>query len=64
MDNLTEQELNNVTGGTKIPYLIKQGDTLDALATKFHCTVDDICKWNGIKDPNIIFVGQRLIFKF
>ena len=64
MNNLTDRELDTITGGTKIPYLVKRGDTLDALATKFHCTVENICKWNNIKDPNIIFIGQKLIFKF
>ena len=68
MDTLTfelkDNELENVTGGTMIPYLVKQGDTLDQLAKKFRCTVDDICDWNDIKDPNVITVGQKLIIMF
>ncbi|MBQ2173506.1 MAG: LysM peptidoglycan-binding domain-containing protein [Alphaproteobacteria bacterium] len=34
------------------------------LAEKFHCTVEDICKWNDIKNPDQIQVDQKLIFKF
>ena len=61
---LTENELNGVHGGSRIPYIVKDGDTLGALAEKFHCTVEDICKWNQIKDPNKIDVNQKLIIKF
>ena len=68
MDTLTfelkDNELEQITGGTMIPYLVKQGDTLDKLAKKFRCTVDDICDWNDIKDPNVINVGQKLIIMF
>lgn len=64
LERLLENQLDGVTGGTIIPYLVKQGDTLDKLAKKFHCTVDDICEWNEIKNPNLIAVGQKLIFKF
>ena len=64
LEKVLDNELNDVTGGTIIPYLVKQGDTLSKLAAKFHCTVEDICEWNDIKNPNLISVGQKLIFKF
>ena len=64
MTNLTDKELKNITGGTRIPYLVKKGDTLSKLADKFHCTVEDICEWNNIKDPNMIMIGQKLIILF
>lgn len=49
---------------TYIPYIVQQGDTLGQLAKHFHCTIEEVCKWNDIKDPNILQVGQKLIFKF
>ena len=64
MEHINDNELSNVNGGTQIPYIIKSGDTLGALAAHFHCTVDDICKWNNITDPDKISVGQKVIFKF
>lgn len=64
LNKIDNNQLNNVTGGTKIPYIVQTGDTLSALAEKFHCTIDDICKWNNIDDPNKIDKGQKLIFKF
>lgn len=41
-------------------YTVKAGDTLSALALKYHLTVRVICEWNKISDPNLIKVGQTL----
>ena len=49
---------------TYIPYIVQQGDTLGALAKKFHCTIEEACKWNDITNPNQLQIGQKLIFKF
>ena len=64
MNKLNEEELENATGGTVITIRVAPGDTLGALALRFRCTVEDICRWNGIEDPNVIEVGQKLKFKF
>lgn len=61
---LRDDELSEISGGTKIPYIVQKGDTLGALAQKFHCTVEDLCKWNKIQDPNQIDVDQKLIILF
>ena len=34
-------------------YKIKNGDTLGAIAKRFHCTVKQLRAWNGLKDDNI-----------
>jgi len=64
MKSLTDQDLSQVTGGTIIPYIVKKGDTVSALAKKFRCSEQDICDWNEIKDPNLIYVGQKLVIMF
>ena len=64
MNRITDESLEKVSGGTIIPVIVNQGDTLEKYAKKFNCTVEDICEWNDIKDPNLIYVGQKLIFKF
>lgn len=64
MTTINENELDGVTGGTKIPYIVQNGDTLGELVKKFHCTLEQVCKWNNIKDPNKISAEQKLIFKF
>ncbi len=64
MNALHDDQLDQVTGGTKLSYLVQPGDTLSKLAVKYHCTVADLCRWNKINDPNSIMVGQKLIIKF
>lgn len=44
----------------KIIYEVKSGDTLSEIAKKYGTTVDNLVKKNGIKNPNLIYVGQRL----
>jgi hypothetical protein len=43
------------------PYIVKTGDTLSALATRFHTTVEIIADLNGIPDPDRIGADQQLI---
>ena len=64
MSTINDKELEIINGGSIIPYLVKSGDTLGALSKKFNCSIEDICKWNNITDPNKIEVNQKLIFKF
>ena len=40
-------------------YKIKHGDTLAIIAKKFHVTVDQLQKWNGLKGTNI-YAGKNL----
>ena len=61
---LNDEALDSVQGGTKIPYVIKSGDTLGALAKKYNCTVEQLCQWNGIQNADQITVGQTLEIKF
>ncbi|WP_331766255.1 LysM peptidoglycan-binding domain-containing protein [Embleya sp. NBC_00896] len=42
-------------------YTVKSGDTLTAIARRFGTTIEQLVAWNGIPDPNLINVGQRLI---
>ena len=41
-------------------HTIKSGDTLGALAIKYHTTVRQICAWNGIKETTILRLGKKL----
>jgi predicted chitinase/LysM repeat protein len=41
-------------------YSVRRGDTLSVLAKKFNTSVDKLAKANGIKNPNLIMVGQKL----
>lgn len=44
-------------------HTIKQGDTLYAIAKKYHTTVDKICKLNKIKETTILQIGRKLRVK-
>lgn len=47
----------------KVYYTVKRGDTLSAIAKKYKTTVEQLVKWNGIKNKNLINVGQILRVK-
>lgn len=44
-------------------YTVKSGDTLSAIAVKYGTTVANLVKINGIKNPNFISVGQKIVIK-
>lgn len=44
-------------------YVVRSGDTLSGIAQSFSTTVAQLKKWNGIKDVNKIYVGQKLKVK-
>lgn len=49
----------NATG--KTIYTVKRGDNLWNIALRFGTTVQDIVNWNGIRNPNLIYPGQRIV---
>ena len=60
--NMNEIELENVTGGAAYGnnyYTVKKGDTLSAIAVKYHTTVSKLMALNPhIKNANLIYVGD------
>lgn len=49
-------------GPDKVEYVVKGGDALSAIASRFVCPKELIMEANGIKDPTKIRPGQRLVF--
>ncbi len=41
-------------------HVVKSGDTLSAIARKYHVSVKQICDLNGIKETSILSIGKRL----
>ena len=41
-------------------YAVKPGDSLGQIAARHQVTIDQLVKANGIKNPDLIFVGQQL----
>ena len=60
--NMMDIELENVTGGAAYGdnyYVVKRGDTLSAIAVKYHTTVNKLMALNPqIKNANLIYVGD------
>ena len=42
-------------------YTVKRGDNLTKIGNEFGVSVSELVKWNNIKNPNLIFVGQVLV---
>ena len=61
---MNDEQLDQVTGGTILPYRVKAGDSLASIAKKYNVTVEQLMKWNSITDPNFVMVGQILKIKF
>ena len=48
---------------TEVVYIVRAGDTLSAIARKYNTTYQKIAKDNNIPNPNIIYIGQKLVIK-
>lgn len=60
-----QKEVNNLLNGKSqgTYYTVKAGDTLSAIAKKYSTSVDALVKLNGIKNPNLIYVNQKIRIK-
>ena len=57
---------NNVVpqnNGVDVTITVEAGDTLAQIAYKYGTTVDSIVRLNNIQNPNLIYVGERLIIR-
>ena len=41
-------------------YTVQKGDNLTKIAKKYGTTVNQLASWNGIKNKNLIYAGQKL----
>lgn len=44
-------------------YSVRPGDTLSSIAKRYGTTVNQLVQWNKIKNPNLIYVGQKIRVK-
>ena len=58
------QKIINGSSGSSIKYhTVKKGETLSGIASMYGTTYQKIAQLNGIANPNIIYVGQKLRVK-
>ena len=60
IDNIELMDNRYTEDYSLIIYIVKSGDTLWNIAKKLNSTVDDIVRANGLKDENLINVGEKL----
>lgn len=60
---LTIKKLATTRRPTAQYYTVKKGDTLSHIALAHGTTVASLVQLNNIKDPNKIFIGQRIRIK-
>ena len=60
--NAVQKEVNKIVKAQakEVVYTVRSGDTLTSVANKFGTTVEKLVKKNGIKNKNLIYVGQKI----
>ena len=43
--------------------VVQRGDYLSRIADRYNVTVDELVRLNNIADPNLLFVGQKLLLR-
>lgn len=56
-ENITKDDANNNANGF-INYVVKKGDTLSGIASKYKTTYQNLANYNNISNPNKIYTGQ------
>ncbi len=55
--NMNKKLREGILGTT---YIVKRGDTLGAIARRYHVTVSQLIRWNNIRNAKALRIGQRL----
>ena len=42
-------------------YVVKKGDTLSGIASKYGTTYQKLAEYNNIENPNLIYAGQKIV---
>ncbi len=58
--NNDEDKIGEKAGNRTI-YVVKRGDTLWRIARRYDTTIEEIAALNKIRNPNLIYVGERII---
>ena len=62
--NMNDEQLDQITGGTILPYRVQPGDSLDDIAKKYNVTPAQLIKWNNLQGTSALQVGQQLKIRF
>lgn len=56
----TKEDEKKGENGAEMVHIVKKGDTLSKIASKYDTTYQALAEYNGIKNPNVINVGQKI----
>ena len=59
--NLTPVEQGPTRVARAAVHVVRRGETLYQIAWRFGLDQRDLARWNGIRDPDVLRVGQRLV---
>lgn len=54
---------NSTSSDASAYYTVQSGDTLSGIASEFSTTTDSLAQLNDLANPNLIYVGQRLLIR-
>lgn len=57
---MSDDMLDQVTGGTVLPHIIKSGESIETIASDFHVDPKLLRKWNNLSDKEVLSVGDKL----
>ena len=58
--NIVNAKLEEKPTGEDIVYIVKKGDTLSGIASKYGTTYQELAAYNNISNPNLIYPGQEI----
>ena len=61
---MNDEQMDQISGGTILPYRVQAGDSIADIAKKYNVTVEQLLKWNDIHEVGPLKVGQLLKIKF
>lgn len=62
--NTIQNIVNGKSGASSAQYYtVQSGDTLSGIASKYGTSYQKVAHLNGISNPNVIYVGQKLRVK-
>jgi LysM repeat protein len=63
VQKVVNQKMNAKKQPAHVYYVVKRGDTLSGIASKYGTTYQKLAQMNGISNPNKIYPGQRIRVK-
>ncbi|WP_119343747.1 LysM peptidoglycan-binding domain-containing protein [Facilibium subflavum] len=64
VEALSHAQYDDLQGGSstlsKQVYIVQRGDSLGSIAQRFNVSMADLQQWNDIKEPSLIYVGEKI----